>query len=88
MRKAADVARQFANVITATRQRLLAVPSKFAGQFVRLETVTETHKRWKAAAAWVAGGDDNKSLRPSRLRWFGDEDRLQCIRGGYSQGSC
>ena len=51
---AADVARQFADVITATRQRLLAAPSKFAGQFVGVETVTEAHKRWKAAAVSIA----------------------------------
>ena len=34
--------------VTATRARVLAIPSKAAGQFVGLETINEAHKRLKA----------------------------------------
>ena len=53
---AGTVAGLFADVITATRQRLLAAPSKYAGQFVGIETVTESHKRWKAAIVAITTG--------------------------------
>ena len=53
---AGAVAGLFADVITATRQRLLAAPSKYAGQFVGIETVTEAHKRWKAAIVTITTG--------------------------------
>ena len=53
---AADVAAKIAEIITATRQRLLAAPSKYAGQFVGVETVTEAHKRWKAAIVAITTG--------------------------------
>ena len=47
---AADVAAKISEIITATRARVLAIPSKAAGQFVGLETINEAHKRLKALA--------------------------------------